>query len=98
MRKSQLFLRLLNSKSKEIESLTDANSYGLDMKQDGSMVPQIVALPSGRITNAARYSRYFSVANEFSDPTVERYMNDAGEGRMGLSQYRYSGSSLFMVY
>lgn len=93
-----IIFKTLNSKSKEIESLTDANSYGLDMKQDGSMVPQIVALPSGRITNAARYSKYFSVANEFSDPTVERYMNDAGEGRMGLSQYRYSGSSLFMVY
>lgn len=93
-----IIFKALNSKSKEIESLTDANSYGLDMKQDGSMEPQIVALPSGRITNAARYSRYFSVANEFSDPTVERYMNDAGEGRMGLSQYRYSGSSLFMVY
>jgi hypothetical protein len=87
----------LNSKSKEIESLTDANSFGLDMVQDGSMEPYIVALPSGRITNAARYSRYFSVANEFADPSIKRYMNDVGGGIMGLSEHRYSGASLLMV-
>lgn len=92
-----MVFKALNSKGYEIESLTDANDYGLDMNQDGSMVPQIVALPSGRITNTARYSRYFSVANEFADSSIKRYMNDAGSGRMGLSARRYSGHSLIFV-
>lgn len=87
----------LDSKNREIASLTAANGFGLDMNQDGSMEPQIVALPSGRIMNAARYSKYFSVENKFTDPSVKRYMNDVGEGRMGFSLYPFSGHTLLFM-
>ena len=71
----------------EIEELTAANDYGLDMDQDESGRPRIVAVPDGEnVADAGRWAKYFLLANALPEG-VRRYFNSVGTS-VGLSDRR----------
>ena len=85
--KVPILLKALNSKNNEIEELTAANDYGLDMDQDGTRRPRIVAVPDGEnVTDAGRWAKYFLLANALPEG-VRRYFNSVGTS-VGLSDRR----------
>lgn len=85
--KVPILLKALNSKNNEIEELTAANDYGLDMDQDESGRPRIVAVPDGEnVADAGRWAKYFLLANALPEG-VRRYFNSVGTS-VGLSDRR----------
>ena len=94
--KMPIILKALNSKNNEIEALTAANDYGLDMDQDGSRRPRIVAVPDGEnVTDAGRWAKYFSLANTLPEGVI-RYCNAVGTS-VGLSDRRPSEGVVIML-
>ena len=83
-----LVVKALSSKNVEIDLLTPANQYGLDMDEDGTMSPLVVAVPDGvNVADASRFAKFFSLANTLPTGT-ERYINDIGAGLLGISDRR----------
>ena len=94
--KVPIILKALNSKNNEIEALTAANDYGLDMDQDGTRRPRIVAVPDGEnVTDAGRWAKYFSLANTLPEGVI-RYCNAVGTS-VGLSDRRPSEGVVIML-
>ena len=94
--KVPIILKALNSKNNEIEALTAANDYGLDMDQDGTRRPRIVAVPDGEnVADAGRWAKYFSLANTLPEGVI-RYCNAVGTS-VGLSDRRPSEGVVIML-
>ena len=90
-------LRAFDSQGKETESLTAANDYGLDMLQDQSLEPLVVAVPDGEnVTDISGYAKYFELANVL--PTgIKRYMNAVKGTKIGLSDRKPSSGLIVLL-